>query len=541
MLDGCTPFPPDLRQRYIREGYWKSETIPDAAAAALGARTAAVAVADARRSLAPRELLAEAAGFGAVLRKSGIGAGDRIIFQLPNCAEFASLLLACIQVGAIPVMALAAFRRSEIAYLTAFCRAKAIAIAPEYRGFDYAAMARELGQDYPVLETILATEAAPGCVHLSHDGGESNADAIRADPFDVALFLLSGGTTGMPKLIPRTHADYLYNARAAAAVCAMDSASRILLALPIGHNFPLACPGLLGAILTGARAVLTHVTGAADLAAAIERESITHLPCVPTIAMGLADLPNSAERALRSMRVITVGGQKLQEPAARKLKRRFPWIAVQQVLGMAEGMLCYTRLDDPDEVAFTTQGRPLSPADEIRIVDPMGKPAAEGEAGELWCRGPYTIRGYFRALDRNLESFTADGFYRSGDLVRMGPGGNLVVEGRIKDLINRGGEKISAEEIEAHLLAHPAVMLAAVVAMPDPALGEKACAYVKLRPGVVIDLESMRAHLAARGVARFKWPERLEIVAEMPLTNVGKIRKAQLRADIQRKLESEHA
>lgn len=540
MLEGCTPFPPEFRARYAREGYWKAETIRDAIGTALRSRQGGVAVADSRRRLAPRELLEEAARLGAMLRDHGIAPGDRVVFQLPNCIEFASLFLACMHTGALPVMALAALRRSELEYLVPFSGAKAIAIAPQYRGFDHAALARDLKKDFPALRLILATEPAPGCIPLSNRGEiASQAPAVPGDSFGAALFLLSGGTTGLPKLIPRTHADYLYNARAAAEVCGLDSASRILLALPVGHNFPLACPGLIGAMLSGASAILTQATNPAELAALVERESITHLPCVPTLAMGLADLPESAASGLRSIRVITVGGQKLQEPAARKLRRRYPWIAVQQVLGMAEGMLCYTRLDDPDDIACTTQGRPLSPADEIRIVDPLGAPLPAGEAGELWCRGPYTIRGYFRAPERNAESFTPDGFYRSGDLVRLGPGGNLVVEGRIKDLINRGGEKISAEEIEAHLLAHPAVMLAAVVAMPDAALGEKACAYVKLRPGAALDLESLRTHLAARGAARFKWPERLEVVAEMPLTNVGKIKKTELRADIQRKLVRE--
>jgi non-ribosomal peptide synthetase component E (peptide arylation enzyme) len=208
---------------------------------------------------------------------------------------------------------------------------------------------------------------------------------------------------------------------------------------------------------------------------------------------------------------------------------------------MAEGLLCYTRIEDPDEIAFATQGRPLSAADEIKIVDETGQPVRQGEIGELWCRGPYTIRGYYRADERNREAFSDDGFYKTGDLVRRGPGGNVIVEGRIKDLINRGGEKISAEEIEAHLLAHRDVIVAAVVAMPDRAFGEKACAYVKLRPRATLDLSALREYLGTRGVARFKWPERLEIVDEMPLTNVGKIKKIELRADIERKLERERA
>jgi len=257
--------------------------------------------------------------------------------------------------------------------------------------------------------------------------------------------------------------------------------------------------------------------------------------------MALLDLPAAARPSLSSLRVITAGGQRLQEPTARALRKVYPWIAVQQVFGMAEGLLCYTRLDDSDDAACASQGRPLALADEIRIVDAAGIDVAEGEIGELWCRGPYTIRGYFRAPDRNREVFSADGFYKTGDLVRRHRNGNLVVEGRLKDLINRGGEKISAEEIEAHLLAHPAVAGAAVVAMPDVALGEKACAYVMLRAGAKFELAALRDFLGTRGVARFKWPERIEVIAQMPLTNVGKIKKTELRLDIERKLAAERS
>jgi 2,3-dihydroxybenzoate-AMP ligase len=542
MLDGCTPYPAEFAERYLREGYWPRETIAHAVAQAARRNPDSIAVIDGARSLTRAELLAQAAQIAGLLRAHGLRAGGRIIIQLPNCAEFASLFLACTALGVLPVMALPAFRRAELEYLVAFAEAKAIAIAPEYRGFDHAAPARELARSAPSLRTIFTTGAAPGCIPLSERAPDTVAIGAGAgDPIDAALFLLSGGTTGLPKLIPRTHADYLYNARAAAAVCGLDADSKILLALPAEHNFPLACPGLLGALLAGATAVYSQSTRAEDIAATIARERITHLPCVPAIASALLDLPEPLRRAIAPLRVITVGGARLQEHTARALRRAFPGLAVQQVFGMAEGLLCYTRLDDDEEIAMTTQGRPISPADEIRIVNAGGTDAAPGEVGELWCRGPYTIRGYYRAPDRNRDAFTPDGFYRTGDLVRIGAGGNLVVEGRIKDLINRGGEKISAEEVEAHLLAHPAVTAAAVVAMPDAALGERACAYVTLRPGAAFAIPEMRAFLELRGLARYKWPERIEVLSAMPLTNVGKIRKTELRRDIESKLGTERA
>ncbi len=537
MLEGCTPFPPEFAERYVRAEIWRRETIPQAIATTALQHPDSIAVADSTRSLTYSQLIAETGRLATLLSDEGITHNDRVVIQLPNCVEFATLTLACLEVGAIPVMALPAFRSADLEYLLTFSEAKGIAIAPEHRGFDHAALARSLKARLPVLKSILSTSPASGCISICRDGSSScAAGSSTGDPFEVALFLLSGGTTGVPKLIPRTHADYLYNARESAAVCGLTSASRILIALPAEHNFALACPGLLGSLLTGSRTYFSHSTRAADIANIIEREQITHLPCVPALAIALLDLPQSSRAALDSLRVITVGGQRLQEPIARALKKTFPRLTVQQVLGMAEGLLCYTRLGARDEVAFMTQGSPLSRADEIRIVNDSGADVAPGHIGELWCRGPYTIRGYFRAPERNREAFTTDGFYRTGDLVRLDPSGNLIVEGRIKDMINRGGEKISAEEIEAHLVAHPAISAAAVVAMPDPTLGEKACAYLTVRDGTNIPLAAMSEFLAARGVARFKWPERIEIVDELPLTNVGKVRKSELRRDIAEKL-----
>jgi 2,3-dihydroxybenzoate-AMP ligase len=540
MLDGCTPYPAEFAERYLREGYWPRETIARAVADAAARSPNTIAVIDDTRRLCVGELLDEAARIAGLLRARGMRAGDRIVVQLPNCAEFASLFLACMELGVLPVMALPAFRRAELEYLVAFAEAKAIAIAPAYRGFDHAALARELRAAAPAMQTIFSTDAAAGCISLHERAPSPIAiGSGSGDPLDAALFLLSGGTTGLPKLIPRTHADYLYNARSAAAVCGLEGDAKILLALPAEHNFPLACPGLLGALLAGATGVYSQSTRADDLAKVIAREGITHLPCVPTIASALLDLPEQLRRAISPLRVITVGGARLQEHTARALRRAFPRLAVQQVFGMAEGLLCYTRLDDPEEVAMTTQGRPISPADETRIVNARGDDGAPGETGELWCRGPYTIRGYYRAPQRNREAFTPDGYYRTGDLVRLGAGGNLVVEGRIKDLINRAGEKINAEEVEAHLIAHPAVAAAAVVAMPDPAMGERACACVTLRAGASFAIAEMRAFLESRGLARYKWPERVEVLSAMPLTNVGKIRKADLRREIETKLAAE--
>jgi 2,3-dihydroxybenzoate-AMP ligase len=237
--------------------------------------------------------------------------------------------------------------------------------------------------------------------------------------------------------------------------------------------------------------------------------------------------PGLADHDLSSLKVLQVGGQRFQPEHARLVRRQLG-CTLQQVFGMAEGLLNYTRLDDPEDVIVGTQGRPMLAQDEVRVVDDNDRDVADGVTGELLTRGPYTLRGYFRAPEHNGRCFTSDGWYRSGDLVRW-HNGNLIVEGRIKDLINRGGEKISAEELENLIVAHPGVIQAAVVAMPDRILGERVCAFLVTRDGTVLAPDQLNQFLADRGLARFKLPERIEIVAELPLTKVGKVDKNALR------------
>ena len=208
---------------------------------------------------------------------------------------------------------------------------------------------------------------------------------------------------------------------------------------------------------------------------------------------------------------------------------------------MAEGLLCLVRLDDPDELRYETVGRPVSAGDTIRLVDEEGCDVPDGETGELLVRGPYTLRGYFRAAEYNARSFTPDGFYKTGDLMRRHPSGNYIVAGRKKDLINRGGEKISAEEIEELLLAHPAVFNVSCVPIPDTTLGERMCACVIPQAGKTLTLEEVCRFLLEKGVAKFKLPERLELVEDFPLTRFGKVSKSLLVERAQASMEQEKA
>ncbi|HJU10697.1 MAG TPA: AMP-binding protein, partial [Candidatus Binataceae bacterium] len=320
-----------------------------------------------------------------------------------------------------------------------------------------------------------------------------------------------------------------------AAKSGFDTGGTALIGIPMMHNFPLAGavqPGLL----TGGKIILAQSTDPQITSELIEAERVTWICAVPAMVVNWLNAPDFRKSDLSSLLSLAVGGARLNpEPARRVLDSFGP--VLTQVYGMAEGLCSSTSRDDPEEVIIETQGRPISDADEWKIVDDGLNEVTPGELGELITRGPYTIRGYYKAPEHNRTAFTPEGFYRTGDMVRLHPSGNFMVEGRNKDLINRGGEKISAEEIENLIITHPAVLNTAVVAMPDPVMGERTCAYIVLRPKTHLDLAELCGFLEQKRIARFKLPERLELLESLPTTAVGKISKKDLREDIKRKLQ----
>ncbi len=535
-LDGFVPISRELADRYRREGLWQGRTLGelfDEWAKRSGDREA-VAGADVHgiiHRMSYATLQQRVNNLAAHLHQHGIALGSRVVVQLPNVPGFVTLLLALFKVGAIPVLALPQHGEHEIGYMLDHSGATAYAVARTFKGSDCLPMARALRAIRPWLRHILVSGEPAGDDVIALDHLETtrppSVDLTGPAACDVALFLLSGGTTGVPKLIPRTHDDYALNLRESASLCGFDESTVYLAALPAAHNFPLGCPGILGTLNSGGRVVFAPSVDAQSALSLIEAERVTVTALVPAIAIRWMESSGLAERDLSSLKLLQVGGQRFQPEHARLVRLQLG-CTLQQVFGMAEGLLNYTRLDDPDDVIVGTQGRPMLAQDEVRVVDENDRDVAKGEPGELLTRGPYTLRGYFRAPEHNGRCFTSDGWYRSGDLVRWHHG-SLVVEGRIKDLINRGGEKISAEELENLIAAHPGVIQAAVVAMPDRILGERVCAFLVTRDATSVAHDQLNQFLVDRGLARFKLPERVEILAELPLTKVGKVDKNALR------------
>ena len=546
-LEGMVPWPADVAARYVARGYWRGVTIGEVFDETARRCAAREAVIDGERRVTFAELSRMVDRLALHFAARGICGNRRVICQLHNSLECVVAYLACLKVGAIPLACLPAHRHREIGHLARFTDAHAWLIPDEYRGFDHVAMAQELRGELPQMREIVVagSQTAAGMTLFSDllaDPIEERESAgslarVRPRPEAPALFQLSGGSTGLPKVIPRTHNDYLYNSLIGGPSAGYDGNSTALVAIPMMHNFPLPF-AVQAAMVLGGKLVVTSNTDPENIFNLIERERVTWTCAVPAMVVNWLAHPRLKRTDFSSLRSLAVGGSRLNpEPARRVLQEIGP--VVTQIYGMAEGLCCCSRQGDPEEVLLETQGRPVSEADEIRIIDENGADVPPGELGELIARGPYTIRGYYKAPEHNRNSFTPDGYYRTGDVVRLHPSGNLVVEGRSKDLINRGGEKISAEEIENLILTHPTVSNAAVVAMPDPVMGERSCAYVTLAPGSQLDLKGLAGFLENQRIARFKLPERLEVIERFPMTAVGKISKKDLREDIKRKLERE--
>ncbi|MFE5855518.1 (2,3-dihydroxybenzoyl)adenylate synthase [Streptomyces sp. NPDC056500] len=531
-----TEWPSEAANSYRTEGLWQGTTYPELLAALVrdfGSRTAVI---DDRTRLTYSELADRSHAVARGLRRLGIADGDRVLLQLPNRVEFVITWFALITLGAVPVHTQPGHRRSEMTHLAALSEATAYVIPDEHSQFDHRELAAAVRAESPQLQHVIVV-GDPGkhsdFVRFA-DLEDSPSDDVpvtsSAAPGDIAVLLLSGGTTGLPKLIPRTHDDYQYNAQAAAEVCHLGPDTVYLAALPIAFNYTWNCPGVLGALSVGGTVVMASNPDPSYCFGLIERHGVTITAINPQLAPVWLDEADATSVDLSGLRVLQIGSARLADDTARQVIDGFG-ATLQQVFGMAEGLLCLTRLDDPPAVLATTQGKPISSADEVRIVSGTDEEVPEGEAGELLTRGPYTLRGYYRADEHNTKSFTGDGFYRTGDLVRRTPSGHLIVVGRVKDQINRGGEKIAATEVEGHLLAHPAIRSVALVACPDEDLGESSVAFVVVSQGSQAPTRAdLAAFLKERGIAAYKSPDRVTILETMPLTPLGKMDKKALTA-----------
>lgn len=549
MVEGSVPYPEEFVKRYKEKGYWRDKTLGDEFDEFAKKYRERIALSYNGEHVTYGEMAEKVNRLALHFVEKGLGTYDRAIMQLPNELEFIYCFFGLVKIGVIPIMSLPAHRDAEIQFFAQFAKAKAHFMPAKFKDFSHQEMSLQARSKVPNLELgfVSGEGVEDGFLSISALLADKIEERVpikslakyRPDPMEPAVIQLSGGTTGVPKLIPRIHNDYNLNYRGIAKVINVTKDTVTGITIPVNHNFALACPGVLGTLYNGGRVVLIPTPRTNVVLEAIQREKITLMPTPPALLIRWMEAPELSKYDISSLEWVIAGGSRLNPEVAKKVK---PILGCNyfQNLGMAEGMAFWTRPGDGEDLLLNTQGAPLFDDDEIRIVDENEKDVPFGERGELLVRGPNTIRGYYNAPEYNKKAFTSDGFYRTGDVVRLYKDRYVSVEGRIKDTINRGAEKISAEEVENHILAHPKVENCAFVAMPDRVLGEKGCAFVLTKDNQPLTMEELNDFLRkARNIATFKLPERLELVTSFPMTNVGKIDKKELRRLIAEKLEEE--
>jgi len=551
MLEGFVPWPTRDVKRFKDAGYWKNLTFSEHLDKWVKQYADLPALAIDGREITYRQMDELATCLAFRMTQMGIKTYDRVILQMANNAELVYMIYACMKIGAIPVCTLVSHRWAEISYLSKKAEAVAHLLpAGKIKDFDYEEFAEKIREATPSMKYII-TDGKPRASDmvsiqslLSQDidicQARQELTKYRPDPMNPAIFQLSGGTTGVPKIISRTHNDYEYGARCIAEAIDYNIGTRLLLTSPLAHNAALI-NGLLPLHSKGGTLVLSPSLAPEALMGAIAENKVDTAFLFSVQIHRIMSLSQEVRNKYDMSSFKRVMG--LWAPTDSTIFKFLNEYSCQgiQSYGMTEGLVCWGRWSDPEEIRHYTNGKPVSEADELKIVDPVTEEELPvGEIGHMLCRGPCTIRGYYKAEERNKDAFTPDGYYRTGDLVHRDNKGILTWRGRIKDCIDRGGEKINAEEIEYHLMEFPNIKYAAVIGMPDKEMGERICAFVVPRTEKIINLGDLYDFLLnTRGIAKFKIPERVEFLDELPVTKVGKFEKKSLKKMIIQKLEAE--
>ena len=551
IIEGWHPFTGEEINEYVAGGFWRNLRVCD-----LIDRNAAIfpdrlAIADEATGVTWKELRIRVDRMALHLKDLGIEYGDFFVLQMANVVEFYYLFYALNRIGAVPVMSLPRHRTKEIDHLLKLHAARGMCVMVGEK-FDYIAMVEEMKNRHPYLKVKLAAggkapEGWLGIDELMRREIEKDYPAdylaqFAPDPNDICCEQLSGGSTGVPKGIPRTHNDYICMWDAYIGLAGFTDESICLVGIPVAHNAvfnTMSGP----ALLKGGTIILTRSPRPKEQFALIEKFRVTTLQLIPIqIIYWKEAIEERKQYDLSSLRVVSAGGQKVQPELVRWCLEDLG-VDMVNPFGMSEGITIGNRWDSPKEPQMYTIGFPhiIAPELQVKIVDESNQPVKPGEIGEMVVKGPSHFKGYFRNPEQNKLSFDEQGFFHSGDLMSQREDGRLVVEGRKGDVIKRAGENVYPEPVEALLLRHPKVVNTAVIGIPDARLGEKLCCFIQSKEGEAITFEEVGVYLKEKGMAVFQWPERLEIVTAWPLTAVNKIDKRSLRAHIATKLYNEGA
>lgn len=546
-MEGVPPYPPELMRKYQQRGWWLGVTIVQAFDHTCDIYPPKVAVVEGQHRLTFSQLRDKSLQAAAAFRHLGIGPGDCVLFQMPNWHEAIYIYLGLQRLGAVPVMCLPRHGQRELERFCSLTQAKAWIGPASFAKTDYTVVARALKERFSHLEhVIVVRDEAPSGTLSFHalmeeaqrrSSSSKERRAVRINPCEVMHLGPTGGTTGLPKLVPKTHNNHLTKAHYFGRALELGPRDISLAFAPINHDAPHLLNFSL-MVLLGTTMVLCPSTRMEDIMEHMAREKVTYCFFVPALLTDFLHAPAREKSDLSSLRMVNSGGAHCPAELARLAHSSLP-CRFHNCYGMTEGAGTSTRFSDPVEVVENTVGRGLCPYDRYIAVDDFGKEVPQGGEGELAQKGPSIVSGYYKSDEENKQVFTPDGFFRTGDLARFDGNGNLMITGRKKDVINRGGEKVSARELEELLHAHPAVLRAAVIGMPDPRLGERICAYLQPKDRQTLNTEEMIAFLKGKGASLLLLPERIEVVSELPFTAMDKVDKQKLKEDITRKLRAE--
>ena len=543
-IEGFEPYRPEDVERYNKRRYWLGLTWGDMFDKAADIYPDKVCLVDDSARFTYAGLREKVDRLAIGFMDLGIEERDFVLLQIPNWHEYIIAFYALQKIGAITVLLIARHGLAEIMHACGLTHPRAWIGPDRYRNMEYLPLLEKVREEHSGLTHLISVRSPENksftpLETLMEKGdltpaGLARLEARRPDPMEVSMILLTGGTTGLPKAVPRTHNDYIASVEYHSKAWEITSDDVVLTVAPVSHAQAMH-NGVGGAFFNCAKYVLTDSTEANDICSVIEREKVTAFPTVPALVQRIVGLENLKDYDFSSLRKIYAGGAPSTPELVMSIYDRLDCKFVN-AFGSAEGPGAMTRLDSDLATICTTVGKKDCPYAQVRIMDQYGHETPLGQEGELTVKGPNIFTGYFKSAEDNKETFTEDGFFKTGDLARIDESGIITITGRIKETILRGGETISAVGIERLISSHPGVADVAVIGMPDRVMGERICAYIQVKEGTAFTFEELIAYLKGCGASVLQLPERIEFIDRIPLTNVGKADKKVLKADIGKKL-----
>ena len=546
LLDGFIPYRAEDIEKYKKLGWWKGLTFGDILDRAADRYPDKEAFVDSASRLTFAQARDRVNRLAISLMNLGVAPTERVLVQLPNWNEFVYVYFALQKIGAIDVLLIDRYRPYEINHLIRLTGATTWVLPWKYRKTDYLPILREVLKENPQMKKIILAKGRDQRDYFSLEAlienaepTEKNLSALsqrRPDPMQVAHMGPTGGTTGLPKVVPRTHNDLICSSEYAAKAWKMDPRDTCLLVGPIGHDLTFT-KGFLGSVLTFGKTVFLDSTDLDDICRTIEKEKVTALVWVPTLARRLVGFEGLVNYDLSTLKKMHCGGGASLPDLIKDVREKLGCTFFNGY-GGTEGQTTLTRSNDNLEILYTTVGKPTCPYDSYKVIDRDVKELPANTPGELLIKGPGVFTGYYRNPEENEKMFDKDGYFKTGDVAKVDGNGNVTLVGRIKEMINRGGESISAVEVEKLISDHPDVVLVAAVPMPDPEMGERVCAYIQPRPGARLHFNDILSFLKDRKASVLHFPERIEFIDAMPFTKAEKIDKMALVKDIGEKIKS---